>query len=182
MKQLKSWSKSLSAVHIWNIYILSHVLNIMYKPCFLLCLVLRFLQCMIKVASCVILLPFRVFPSPPALIMVLNIHHINLNLYDIPLIIFFFFACCVLVSSCSLPTFLAQLELRLSLPGHVFTYSQQFAFLVLRESCETIWLPLVPAVDTFSGYYVYFLSHSLYVIIYFYKISVKTNVIYSYLQ
>ena len=91
MKQLKSWSKSLSAVHIWNIYILSHVLNIMYKPCFLLYIVLCFLQCMIKVASCVILLPFHVFPCPPALIMVLNIHHINLNLYDIPLIIFLFF-------------------------------------------------------------------------------------------
>ena len=97
MKQLKSWSKSLSAVHIWNIYILSHVLNIMYKPCFLLYIVLCFLQCMIKVASCVILLPFHVFPCPPALIMVLNIHHINLNLYDIPLIIFLFFFCLLCV-------------------------------------------------------------------------------------
>ena len=51
------------------------------------------------------------------LFMVLNVHHINLNLYDIPLIIFLFFLggrgllCFVLFSSCSLSTFLEQLEL-----------------------------------------------------------------------
>ena len=80
--------------------------------------------------------------------------------------------------------------------GHIYTYiflAILNAFLVLWE----VWLrgagamasTIAPAVDTFfSDYYIYFLmeknlyflSHSLYVNYNFYKIWVKTNVIYSY--
>ena len=84
------------------------------------------------------------------------------------------------------------------------------AFLVLWESWGATWLPLLPGVDTFSDYciyllliyYIYYLLLCVYYIytitygkehlfsftltrfmsFYFYKIWVKPNVIYSYLQ
>ena len=100
ISQVKLWSKSVSAGTNWDIY--NHFTCVEYKPHFLLCIC--FPQYAINVASCVILL-FTYF-HVLLLFMVLNVHHVNLNLLDIPLIIFLFFACCVLVSSCSLPIFL----------------------------------------------------------------------------
>ena len=87
MKQLKSWSKSVAAgTDLGRIYLHNYFRCTEYKPRFFLCIC--FSQCVINVAGCVVLL-FTYF-HVHLLFLVLNVHHMNLNLYDIPFITFFF--------------------------------------------------------------------------------------------
>ena len=151
-------------------------------PRFLLCIC--FPQWAITIASCVILL-FTYFHV--LLFMVLNVHHINLNLYDIPVIIFTFF-CLLCLDFFLQSSNIFQVVRTLSFFAwtclHILAILN--AFLVLWES----WGAMVSTIACCRYFLMllYLFSyekniffHTNLMSFYFYKIWVKANVIYSYL-